>query len=133
MANIGDSYFIPSGPKDHLHIIVWGLGLVPFRGAGDQFILASVASLVPQHDPACIVKQGDHPFIQHDSYVFYRAIKAASDAHIQAMVQNKYWVPAQSASPQLIAKIRAGFCTSLTVERRYKSVLGCPNPPPPPP
>lgn len=133
MASIGDSFFILSGPKDHLHFIVWGPGLVPFKGAGDQFILASISSIVPQHDPACEVQRGEHPFVVRPSYVFYRAIKAITPASLGVMVQNGYWVPDAPASPQLVAKIRAGFCTSKTVDRRFRPVIGCPTPPPPPP
>jgi hypothetical protein len=133
VADIGDTFLILTGPRPHLHIIVWGPGPIPVAGPGNQFILVSIATVVPLHDPACELQKGEHKFVQHASYIYYRAPKIATESQIASMVQNGYWTPHLPASAQLVTKIRSGFCASATVAKRVQQLLGCPNPPPPPP
>ncbi len=67
------SLLIPSGPCLHLHVICNDPIFYPAL-AKECFLAVNISSIDPilQYDPSCILKAGDHPFIKHDSYVYYR-------------------------------------------------------------
>lgn len=58
----------------HLHIIFNDPALIQNYGNQPQVIFASVTSIKPGKTPdsTVILNVGDHPFIQHPSYIAYR-------------------------------------------------------------
>jgi len=87
--------------------------------------MVSVTSVKPDfpHDPACVIKAGEHPFIVHDSFVYYRDPRIEPMAHVQAMVDQAVWQAKEPCSPELLARIRAGLATSVRVPRYIKKLL----------
>ncbi len=63
----------PVGGSDHLHVICNDPVHYPIHGC-DCVLAVNITTIYPppaHHDPACILRAGDHPFIHHDSYVYY--------------------------------------------------------------
>ncbi|MFM8333248.1 MAG: hypothetical protein ACKN9T_16335 [Candidatus Methylumidiphilus sp.] len=67
------SLLIPTGPCQHLHIICNDPVFYPAK-ATLCFLAVNISSIDPllTHDASCILKPGDHPFITHDSFVYYK-------------------------------------------------------------
>jgi hypothetical protein len=68
---------IPSGPvgnPDQKHLFILLTDPVPTANGGKEVLLVGVSSVRNGqfHDPACLLYSGDHPFIDHKSYVNYR-------------------------------------------------------------
>ncbi|HAK35497.1 MAG: hypothetical protein E6Z83_21825 [Pantoea sp.] len=63
----------PVGGSKHLHIICNDPVYHPVHGC-ECVLVVNITTVYPapvHHDPACILRAGEHPFVHHDSYVFY--------------------------------------------------------------
>jgi hypothetical protein len=62
-----------SGSKEHLYFICNDPVFYP-RLACDSFLAVNLTSVTEgiESDPTCLLNVGDHPFVRHPSYVFYR-------------------------------------------------------------
>lgn len=127
-ASTGSTLLIPSGPVgEHLFVIVFGPEVLADYGSAGQFVSVSVTTLRPDihHDPACILRAGDHPFIRHDSYITYRDARIDTGEHLAKQVENGVCQPHQPCEPQVLARIIAGVCQSKLVRREIKKIMGC--------
>lgn len=118
----GDACLIPSGPNKHLHFIL--LGPRRFQGwpPQDHMLLVNVTSIkqgIP-HDPACVLKAGDHERIHHPSFIAYRHARLDPVAHVTRMLEVGTWVSMKPASAELLARLLNGLTTSRMVPRWLK-------------
>lgn len=63
----------PVGGKNHLHVVCNNPIYYPIYGC-DSILVVNITTVYPapaHHDPACLLYKGEHPFIVHDSYVYY--------------------------------------------------------------
>ena len=124
----GSTLLIPSGPSGHhLFILVLGPLVVANYGSMAQVAMVSVTSIRDgaPHDSACEIQSGEHPFIEHPSYVAYRYMRIDSESHACEMVAKKIWVPNHSCSAELLSRIVGGVCRSRSISREFKQIFGC--------
>lgn len=118
---------VPSGPgsKSHVFIIALGPSRLDGYGSDEQVVLVSFASVHPQtnYDTACVVRAGEHPFITHDSYVYYRDPRVESVVHVNEMVERGVWTPHEPCPPDLLRRIINGFQISKRVPRYLRDLL----------
>lgn len=104
----GNTFLIPTGASSDLHlsIVCTGKAFVP-----DARLLVNISSINPDkfYDPACIVEADEHPFIKHQSYVFYRHAEQRTSNKIEKLVEQGYFIQKDDVSPELLARIIAGF------------------------
>jgi hypothetical protein len=97
-------------------------------GSAPQLAMVSATTLrdgVP-HDPACVLEAGDHPFIQHRSYLAYRYMRLDASTHVEKMVSGAVWKPHDPCPADLLQRIVAGVCQSRLTPREYKRIFQCP-------
>jgi hypothetical protein len=85
-------------------VVVDGCGAKPY------VLLACVTSVKNglAGDDSCLLSQGDHPFIEHDSFVDYRFTRLEHADHVQERVQEGVFVEKEACSPELIKRILQG-------------------------
>ena len=87
----GNTLLVPSGPSGlHLFIITLGPIVLPGYGPKPQAVMVSATTIrdgIP-HDSACELRAGEHPFIQHPSYIAYRYIRLDQTEHVESLVQS---------------------------------------------
>ena len=119
---------MPSGPTGvHLFVILSGPVTLQGYGFTGQLISVSITSIyhgVP-FDPASVLHPGDHPFINHPSYVLYRHARIDPMGHFEKMVLDGIWKPLTNCSPMTFDKINQGACISKLISREIKAFLGC--------
>lgn len=124
----GSTLLIPSGPRpDQLHLFALLLDPVAVDGYGSrpQVLLASICSIkagVP-YDDACVLRAGDHPFIEHDSYVEYRFARLDPAEDVESRVKQGVFVQKEDCSAVLIRQIIVGALASRRINREYKALL----------
>lgn len=123
----GECFLVPSGPdaKHHLFTVALGPCAFPGYGAQQQVLLLSICSVRPglNHDDACILLPGDHEFIRHESYVYYRDPRIESVAHVQKMLEHGVWQEKAPFTPQMLKRIVDGLRKSRRVPRHIKTLL----------
>lgn len=120
----GACLLVPSGPgnKSHLFTIVLGPEQWVGYGGNDQVVMVSITTVKPDfpHDTACVIQAGEHPFIEHESYVYYREARIDSAAHVDNMIATMGWHPKEPCSPALRNRIMQGMMISKRVPRHIK-------------
>ena len=118
---------IPSGPdhKKHLFALMLDPAAVDGMGAKPCVLLACVTSVKDglPHEDACLLQAGDHPFIEHDSYVDYRFTRLEQAEHLEGLVKNGTFIPKDDCSHGLIKRIISGALISRRIPREYKKLL----------
>ena len=125
---VGECIVVPSGPKPHLFVVVFGPQVLTGYGTNPQVLMANVTSCVPntQHDASCILNTGDHSFVTHASYIAYNFMRVEAEATIMKMVNSKVWMPDATCPGQTLQRIFAGICASKRTVKEYKRIFGCP-------
>ena len=124
----GQTLLVPSGPGLHLFFLILGPVVLADYGSAPQLAMVSATTLrdgVP-HDPACVLEAGDHPFIQHRSYLAYRYMRLDASTHVEKMVSGAVWKPHDPCPADLLQRIVAGVCQSRLTPREYKRIFQCP-------
>ena len=123
--NVGDTFIDRNATAPHL----WFVLTTP-----DANGVVAVVNLTTWHtrcDTTCRLSVGDHPFVTHDSYIFYRGAQVYPQRVLTVALQQGVLVSRAPAAPQLIARIRAGALTSRFTPGKVRSaVAACPWQPP---
>lgn len=118
---------VPSGPEKKNHLFTVALGPKKLDGYGphDQVLMVSVTSVKPgfKFDDACPLKEGDHPYIKHDSYIYYREPRIEQASRVTEMVRTGQWAAKEPCDEELMGKILAGFHRSKLIPRHIRAIL----------
>ncbi len=108
---------IPSGSKSHLHFICCNPVYYP-NLRKDCVLVVNISSAKPalEYDQTCILKQEDHPFIKHPSYVYYRKADISGADNIRRNVAEGTFTTHQDCSVPVFEKILNGFSVSEEVK-----------------
>jgi hypothetical protein len=111
---------IPSGPahnhaKKHLFIILTDPIADPLNENKDSVLLTSLSTLdvALPHDPTCILRPGEHPFISRDSYVSYHSSRIQEAVKITNGVASGVFVAKALMDSSIVDRI----CDGLTVSQ----------------
>lgn len=75
------------------------------------------------NDKSCIIEGGDHPYINHKSFVFYKKAILTSEGHIQMAMDGGVLMVQDDCSPELLGKILRGAAESEFTPNEVKGVL----------
>lgn len=124
----GNTLLIPSGPQvGHKHLFALMLDPTVVDGYGTKpiVLLACVTSVVngtPTED-SCLLGKGEHPFIDHDSFVDYRFTRVEQAQFIQERINEGVFIEKDACSHELIKKIILGALKSRRISREHKRIL----------
>jgi hypothetical protein len=104
--------------EDHLWLVIND----PAAHSGVALIV-NVSTLRPHAETTCLVRQGDHPFIHHESYVRYGSARRARAADLKKLVKAGRLKPHQAASAALLQKVRAGAKASPLLAGELRALL----------
>jgi hypothetical protein len=107
------TFLIPSGPPhdpDRKHLFV----ILTDPQEDSDVLLVSLSSLRPAlpHDPTCILVAGDHPFVRHDSFVFYRLARIVPVAALRRRVRDGTFIPREPMREEVFSRICQGLLAS---------------------
>lgn len=126
-AEAGDAFFCQAGPKEHLFVVLFDPDTFPSEGYGKKLCIVSVnftsVTTEKRIDPACIIEAGEHPFIQHQSYVLYERIQIMDHQHVCKCVNTGVYRRADKVSVELLDRIICGIQDSSFTPRKFKKLL----------
>ncbi|HFX6223800.1 hypothetical protein ACT4VJ_06415 [Acinetobacter baumannii] len=126
-AEAGDAFFCQAGPKEHLFVVLFDPDTFPNEGYGKRLCIVSVnftsVTTEKKIDPACIIEAGEHPFIQHQSFVLYERIQIMDHQHVCHCVNTGVYRPATKVSVELLDRIICGIQDSSFTPRKFKKLL----------
>ncbi|WP_216822556.1 hypothetical protein [Shewanella sp. WE21] len=81
--------------------------------------ITSITPVIP-HDQSCILKAGDHEFVKHDSYVYYRKADIFSAEKIVNALNDGSFIIHADFDEDTFGKILNGFEVSTEVSYKNK-------------
>ena len=113
---------IPSGGTDHLFFICNDPVFYP-RLAKECFLAVNISTvkLGIEHDSTCILNIGDHPFVQHPSFVYYKKADIFGSVTVSQQIAAGDIRTHAPTNDQTFERILAGFGISPHVIPRIKS------------
>jgi hypothetical protein len=124
----GSTLLIPSGPKDgHKHLFAVLLTPTEVDGYGKEpmALMVCVTSFKEgvANDDTCVLNNGDHPFIEHSSFIDYRFTRLEKAKFVETKVQSGEFIEKEPCSPDLIKRIIQGALKSRKINREHKKIL----------
>ncbi len=115
--NIGDVFLLSTPPNDkHLFIVI-----APTQNG--KYLCVNITSKRGNSDTSCILQQGDHPFIRHDSVINYKKAREADPAVIQNQIDKDNRIQYQPVSASVLNRIQQGGMISKRLKNKYKNYL----------
>jgi hypothetical protein len=107
---LGQEEQTPSGLKRHLNVIISN------PDKDNNFMVVSVTTLrrradgtpYKNQDLTCILNAGDHPFIKHESWVFYQIAKSMSFMEVFNGLQKGLLIRKEDIAQDVLKRIQAG-------------------------
>ncbi len=93
--------------------------------ATEQVLAVNVSSYNSrlQEDPTTLLRDGDHPFIHHLSYVNYNGARLVNLGVLEQLLDSgDVWL-GQSVDAQLLWRVQGGFATSPRARREHAKLL----------
>ncbi|EIJ42003.1 hypothetical protein BegalDRAFT_1100 [Beggiatoa alba B18LD] len=121
------TFLIPSGSlsdpdRKHLFVLLNDSFLDPVTNL--EFILVvSITSLksgIP-YDATCVLKSGEHPFIQHDSYVLYHRAEIRETAQLKRCVEINQCIVKEMMNIDVFQRICKGLIESSFTPEKIKN------------
>jgi hypothetical protein len=105
----GDSFILRGGGQrsPHLWVLLWGP-----QGTANAFIAVSFTTLEAHKDQTCIIRPGEHPFVQHDTCVMYSDTRRITQERLETAFASRHALLQAPVSPELLERLRAGLFTS---------------------
>jgi hypothetical protein len=116
--------FIPTGPRDHLHVVMNDAVFYPVRGyeAVLAINLCSITAGVP-HDSTCELGKSDHRFVVHPTFADYRHAGVLNATRLQLGIANGELRISDPVSEALYQRILDGFSASPAVTPKLKRFI----------
>jgi len=120
VVNLGDTFLGGSEVhgEDHLWIVIND----PQAHDG-LALMVNVSTLRPDAERTCILQSGEHPFILHDSHVRFMSARGPKTSDLAKLFKAGKLKPHESASQNLLAKIRAAAAASPMLATELKALL----------
>lgn len=117
------SILVPSGRDKHLHIICNDPVPYPKYANAESVLLVNITTLYPDlpYDASCILDIGDHPFIKHQSFVYYGKADIFAATSLMAGVQSGELKIRQACPDPTFTRILSGFEISKRVPGKVKN------------
>lgn len=116
--------FIPTGPRDHLHVVMNDAVFYPV--AGYEAVLAvnlcSITAGVP-HDATCELGKGEHSFVTHPTFADYRHAGVLNATRLELGIANGELRMSAPVSEVLYQRILQGFGASPAVTPKLKRFI----------
>jgi hypothetical protein len=123
----GQTFLIPSGPiydPDRLHLHVLLTSPFVFQNRPPSVVLACMWSVpdagVP-YDSTCILNKGDHPFINHSTFVDYSLTSIIEVQRIENGFSKKLFKYQPTIDDKVIIRITTGLCLSSGTPHEVKA------------
>jgi hypothetical protein len=106
----GDTILIPE-PGTSLDSHLWIVLSDPIADS-ERIVLVNFTKHRPDKDQACVLQQGDHPFIRQLTCVNYRQAKIVSEDQLERLVHCSHVEKREALSPDVLERILGGVADS---------------------
>ena len=120
MGNIypGKSIVMPksSGETPHLWVVV-----TEPEGTPPEAVIVNLTSRKPDSDTTVVLNVGDHPFITHETIVFYADATLAKTDGIEALSRFRGYGYHDDFDPEVLERIKQGLIDSRNTPKDIKA------------
>ncbi len=113
-----------SGPVHHLHIVMNDPVFSPEHG-DERVLMVNISSVNPdrRYDIACILDPGCHPFIDRQSYVYYKEAAVFAVPKLVSHIEMGRIIARPAINDEVFNLVRGAFDTYLHVKPKIMRFL----------
>ena len=115
----GETFLFPLEEANIAHL--WVIATNP-NNAGD-FAVVSLTSLRGSQDQTLILRPGEHPFIKHETCVYYRTAEITTAKELHRRIRHGTAKMKESVSAELLSEIVKGFTASDFTKNRVRQFI----------
>lgn len=117
---VGDALLIPSGPDDHMFVI---LATANHGKAHETHLIANFSSVKTgiYFDPACVVDAGAHAFLTRRSFVAYKHARIELASDLAGRLRSGRYKPLAPVTAKLLGAMQRGTATSTHIARKHRT------------
>ena len=120
----GDTFLIPKSSDDTEHL--W-IVITPPEADTARAVCVNVTTKQSYSETTVILRPADHPFIQHESVIFYKDAQILDlnrvEQALNAGIMNLVCKPHAPCSEELLKRIQAGMLQSKQLKKEVKEEL----------
>ncbi len=113
------------GNELHLFFVLTEPMNLPSYGNRPQVLSVNISSVYEgrPYDNTCEIDVGEHPFVNHKSYVYYRRMRMDEVEHLEGLVNSGLFPAKENCPPELLQRILQGALTSIHTSREFKQII----------
>ena len=118
---VGTACLVPSGPGNLKHLCC-----VIARFHPSQPLYVTISTIPDDglsFDATCILGSGDHSFLRHDSFVYYRRIEQFSEKVFQSNIDSGVFPARDDFADEVVARIVKGALASPQTRGFVREIL----------
>jgi hypothetical protein len=89
----------------------------------DEVAIVNLTTLRPGHDPSCVVLAGEHSFVRHDSFVFYRGARMQPEAPLHRARDRGDLRQLEPISEAVLRRVQGGALASRFTPREVQEAV----------
>ena len=101
----------------HLWVVVAEL-----PGAREELVVVSLTTKRDGSDTTTLLLPGDHPFIQHETVVYYADVRRFDKTDFVGRVESKFFGIGEPFPPAVLGRIQRGLMASPFTPRSFKKL-----------
>ena len=114
--NAGDTFVMPDAIGTHLYCVLAVL-------SDGGIIVCHLTTLRSRTEPTCIIRPGEHKFVEHDTAVQYSATYVCPAGESLAAFERQIKKTHDPLTPELLERMKKGAMASSNVSDDIKNLL----------
>ena len=115
--NVGDTFFnINVGTLNHLWVVI-------ARSNDGQLAIVNLTTRRDDSDETCLISQGEHPFVKHDTAVHYSMGQLVEESVLETLQEHKHLQMRVPASSELLHRIQQGALDSKFTKQAIQELV----------
>jgi hypothetical protein len=117
--HLGQTFVTPQAPGVLPHL--WMVLSDPSRG--ERVVLANISSRPCPSGEVLDVRQGEHPFVAHTSYLRFAEVRVADRGSLEKLLTTAQLRPSHDLTPDLLRRIQVAVAASKVVPIEAARIL----------
>lgn len=116
----GDTFVNESATNLPTHL--WAV-ITDIQQSVDKIVIVNFTSLREDGDRSCLLDEGDHPFIQHQTYISYRDACFVTLAKLEELESQGLITRKEPLGIDILARVREGAMVSPFAKLKIRKII----------
>ena len=116
----GDTFVNQSAPHTPTHL--WAV-ISDIQQSVDEIVIVNFTSWRQDKDESCLLDKGDHPHIQHKTYISYRDAHVVTLAKLEELESQSLITRKETLDSDILTRVREGAMVSPFAKLKIRKIM----------